>query len=145
MSAGSARIIPAVLLVMSLLGCTLIGETITLTPTPSLPTVEFLFPANNAQVFEGTDLTIDLLARDADGGIGRVELFVDALSDSEPYQEAIPVAIAPADFRVEMNWLAQGVGRHQFTAKAYRANGTPGDETTIVIEVIPRATPLPTP
>jgi len=40
-----------------------------------------------------------------------------------------------------MNWLAAGVGRHQITAKAYRADNTPGDETTIVVEVIPRPTP----
>ncbi|MEL6151067.1 MAG: Ig-like domain-containing protein [Chloroflexota bacterium] len=124
---------------LSIGACTLVGEQIELTPTPTLPTVEFLFPENNAQVFEGTDLTLDIVARDSVGGIGRVELFVDELSDGEPYREVSPDEDGVIDtYRVEMNWLAAGVGRHQFTAKAYRNDGTPSDETTIIVEVIPR-------
>ncbi|MEO1441391.1 MAG: Ig-like domain-containing protein, partial [Chloroflexota bacterium] len=79
---------------LSIGACTLVGEQIELTPTPTLPTVEFLFPENNAQVFEGTDLTLDIVARDSVGGIGRVELFVDELSDGEPYREVSPDEIA---------------------------------------------------
>lgn len=127
----------------SLLACTLTGDQVEITPTPALPTVEILFPANNAQVFEGTDLTIDLVARDADG-INRVEIFIDSLADEEPDQVVRPDSINPVGvFRVETNWLARGVGRHQITAKAYRIDGTPGDETTIVIEVVERAPDSP--
>ena len=135
---------PLLLLAFSLIACTLAGSGQTVpppSPTPDLPTVRFLYPENNAQVYEGTDLTLDLLAEDG-VGVRRVELFVDSLSDAEPFNSATPPAIMPEKrFRVEMNWLAAGVGRHQITAKAYRADNTPGDETTIVVEVIPRPTP----
>jgi len=128
-------------LVLALLasGCTLIGESIPTTPTPDRPTVTFLYPPNNAQVFEGTDLTIELLAQDDTAGIERVELFLDDISD-EPLRTARPVdnATVPV-FRVEMNWLASGIGRHQLTARTYRLDGTPSDEETILIEVISRA------
>lgn len=131
-------------LLMSVLGCTLAGETVPLTPTPDLPSVVFLFPLNNASVFEGTDLTIDLLARDSTQGISRVELYVDSFTDQEPLQTATPVdGVAVPEFRVEMNWLAQGAGRHQMTALAYREDGIQSFETTIVIEVIARETPSP--
>ncbi len=131
-------------LAFSSVACTLTGEQITLTPPPTLPTVEFLFPDNNATVFENADLTIDLLAQDAQG-IDRIELFVDALGDGEPYRVLEPAESGATSFRVETNWLAQGVGGHSLTAKAYRTDGTPGDETTIVIEVVQRPTPLPAP
>ncbi len=127
-----------------LAGCTLIGESLPVTPTPALPQVSFIFPDNNAQVFQGTDLTLDILATDPAGGIARVDLFVDTPSDGEVYQQASPVAAeAVPTFRTEMNWLAAGVGRHQFVAKAYRTDGTPSDETILIIEVIPRQTPAP--
>lgn len=131
-------------LAILLAGCTLIGESLPITPTPALPQVEFLFPDNNAQVFQGTDLTLDILATDPTGGIARVDLFVDTPSDGEPYQQSSPVAAeAVPTFRTEMNWLATGIGRHQFVAKAYRTDGTPSDETILIIEVIPRQTPTP--
>jgi hypothetical protein len=131
-------------LAMLLAGCTLTGESPPVSPTPALPQVAFLFPDNNAQVFQGTDLTLDILATDPTGGIARVDLFVDTPADGDPYQQASPVAAeAVPTFRTEMNWLAAGPGRHQFVAKAYRTDGTPSDEALLVIEVIPRQTPTP--
>ncbi|MEO0562731.1 MAG: Ig-like domain-containing protein [Chloroflexota bacterium] len=121
------------------LACSFTAEQIPLTPTPDIPSVQFQFPNNNAQVFEGTDLSIELLASDNTQGIARIELYVDALTDSEPYQTASPVAAeAVPVFTARMNWLAQGIGRHQFTAVAFRPDGFQSDEVTIVVEVIPR-------
>lgn len=120
--------------------CTLTDSPPTLTPTPDLPSVSFQFPENRSQVFEGTDLTLDLVARDNTQGIARIELLVD----TQPLQEATPIGgEAVPVFRVEMNWLAQGIGNHILTATAYRADGTPSDETNIVLEVIPRSAPSP--
>lgn len=123
-----------------IVGCTLTGEYIPPTATPDIPSVEFLFPQNGSQVFEGTDMEIDLVARDNSGqGITRVDLFVDAFTDQEPYLSVSPTeAEAVPVFRVNSNWFAQGVGNHQMTAIAYRADGLQSFETTIVIEVLAR-------
>jgi len=122
-----------------LAGCTLIGESIENSPAPDLPTVDFLFPPNGAQVIEGTDLTIEVLAQDANVGIERVMLFVDEDSSGEPLQVARPVDAATVPiFRVEMNWLAAGVGQHRLTTRAYRLDGTPSNEATIIVDVVAR-------
>lgn len=124
-------------------GCTLIGESTSPTATPNRPTISFLYPSNNAQVFEGTDMTVELLAQDTAAGIERVELFVDDMQ-SEPLRTASPVDAATVPvFRVEMNWLAAGVGRHQLTARAYRLDGTTSDDQTIIVDVIPRGDASP--
>jgi len=138
------------LLSIVMTGCTLVGEQIPLTPTPDLPAVSFRFPENNAQVFENAELPIELLATDNSQGISRVELYVDALTDGEPYRTATPLESETVPvFTARMNWLAQGVGRHQLTAVAYRADGIQSDEQILVVEVIPRpgreGTPATTP
>jgi hypothetical protein len=140
------RVLRGAWLLLSLLACTLTGEAIPLTPTPDLPSIQFQFPDNNAQVFENTDLTIELLATDNSQGISRIELYVDAFTDETPHQTASPVGGEPVPvFTATMNWLAQGVGRHRLTAVAYREDGLQSDETTIVIEVIPRDGGTPDP
>ena len=71
------RLILRVLLVI-LAGCNLAqSDSITPIPTPDLPVVEILSPVNNRQIFEGTEFDIDIVARDTNPGIGRVELFID--------------------------------------------------------------------
>lgn len=134
------HIIVWILLALMSAGCTLVGEVVPLTPTPALPSVSFRYPENNAQVYENTDLTIELLATDNVLGISRIDLYIDTLpDDSQPYNSASPVEAdtVPA-FAVNMNWLAQNTGRHTLTAIAYRADGLQSDETTIVIEVLER-------
>jgi hypothetical protein len=134
------------LLVVSLLAllallpaCTLIGPEVPLTPTPDLPSIQFQYPANNAQVFINTDLNIELVARDNTGGISRVELYVGPLAEGEPLQTIRPVdAESVPVFTVTANWLARPVGATSLTAVAYRADGVRSDETTILIDVIPR-------
>lgn len=107
------------------------------TPLPTLdaPLVEFLSPVNGSTVFEGTDLIIDLVARDTGAGVAKVELLVDDLS----HQEGEPVeSAAVPTFTITMNWLAQGLGRHSLTALAYRPDGTASPPTIISIEVVAR-------
>ncbi len=118
-----------------LAACNLGTAAITPSPTPELPSVEFLFPANNARVEEGTDLTLDILASDKLEGIARVELY----ADGQLVNEARPTeALSVTDFRVEMNWIAQGAGTlHTLAAIAYRLDGTPSDQAAIVVEVVP--------
>jgi len=102
-------------------------------PTPDIPTVEILSPVNNQQVREGIMFDLDIVGRDPGAGIERIELFID----DQKINEATPLeAEAVAVFRVTMNWLAQGVGRHVVEAIAYRADGTPSDPFTISIEVL---------
>ena len=40
-------------------------------------------------------------------------------------------------FTVNMNWLAQGQGRHTLSAIAYRPDGTSSDVETILVNVLP--------
>jgi hypothetical protein len=122
-------------MVFALASCNLGGSQETPVPTPDLPTVEFLFPQNGSTVLEGTDLSIDLVARDSSTGIVRIELLVDG----EKINEAIPQdAVMVPVFRVNMNWLAQGVGLHPLSAVAFRLDGTSSDEAIISVEVLPR-------
>ncbi len=117
-------------------GCNLSAGTPTPFPTPDIPTVEFLYPANNSTVLEGIDLNIELLAADASAGIARVELLID----DQPHQEGRPQASsAVPTFTITMNWLAQGIGQHAFTAIAYRENGAASAPKTIIIEVVSKS------
>ncbi len=102
-------------------------------PTPDLPTVRFVAPANNARVLQGTDLTVDIYAEDNNVGIARVEFRVDGVTvqDGGPANFSVD-----RQFRVQMSWLAQGIGLHIFSVVAYRPDGTPSDETFITVEVV---------
>ena len=125
------------LIILILSGCNLQSGTPTPSPTPNIPTIQFQFPQNNSTVLEGVDLDIDLVANDPGSGVARIELLVD----DQPHQEGRP-EISPEvpTFTVKMNWLAQGVGAHSFTAVAYRLDGTPSAPVTIIVEVVPRQT-----
>jgi len=118
-----------------LTGCNLQSGTPTPIPTPNIPSIEFQFPQNNSTVLEGLDLNIDLVATDPGSGVARVELLVD----DQPHQAGKP-EISPEvpTFTVKMNWLAQGIGAHSFTAVAYRLDGTASAPQTIIVEVVPR-------
>lgn len=120
-------------LLVFLAACNLVGVGPTPTPTPELPTVEFLFPANGATIVENAELSIDLIARDGGAGVARIEFLVDGqkISDALPQDTAtVPV------FRIETNWLAQGVGLHSLSAVAYRLDGTGSPESIIIVEVV---------
>jgi hypothetical protein len=137
------RVAAALLALLALVACNLSNQPQpTPTPTPSLPTVQFLAPANNAQIPEGTDVDIDIVASDAGIGIGRVELLVD---DQKINERGPDVSAAVPVFTVRMNWLARVVGRHTLTAIAYRPDGTPSDPVVIIVDVIPAATAEATP
>jgi hypothetical protein len=104
-------------------------------PHTGLPSVEFLFPANQSAVVENTDLSIDLVARDAQSGIARIELMVDGQKINEATPEDAP---AVPVFRVNMNWFAGGAGFHSLSAVAYRPDDTASSEAIIIVEVVPR-------
>lgn len=134
----SQFLITSALVLLMLSGCNLgrpAAPTPTAPPTPDIPTAEFLAPPNNSQVFEGTDFALDIVARDSGSGITRLELYVDGVKINEAEPEnglSVPV------FRVEMNWLAQGIGLHALEAIAYRADGTRSVEGRLTIEVVAR-------
>lgn len=133
--ASLVRVFAIACIALLLSACTLSNQP-PASPTPDrvLPQVEILFPANDANVIEGTDLTIDILATDSvDPGIARVELIVDEQLINERGPD---VSVAVREFRVEMNWLAQGLGRHAVTVIAYRPDGTQSDPKTIVVNVL---------
>jgi len=121
-------------LIIALTGCNLGAPQATPVPTPDIPTVEILAPPNNQQVFDGTNFDIDILARDASQGIKRIELYVDETL----INESTVVSGTQPQYRVTMNWLAQGVGFHVISAVAYREDDTRSDEFLINLEVIPR-------
>jgi hypothetical protein len=96
--------------------------------------VEFIYPSNGDKVVEGTDLTFDLLAQDSSAGIEKIALFhnEEVLREVSP-----PNGIAESQFRVEVNWLAQGTGLHAFSAIAYRSGGGESRPVYLSIEIIP--------
>jgi hypothetical protein len=116
--------------------CNLVLEDeITAIPTADIPTIEFLFPANNQQVVEGLVFDVELLARDTNPGIARVDFYVDdtlikSVNPVESESETI--------FTVRMNWRAEGIGLHIFEAMAYRPDGIASDSSFITVEVIAR-------
>jgi hypothetical protein len=129
------RILIVLLAGWALTGCNLNASQLTPVPTPDLPGVEFLYPSDGSGVIEGTDLTIDLIARDESQGINRIELLLNGIR----LREAVTDDHNPVPaFRVEMNWLAQGTGLHVLTAIAYRPDGTRSDEADIIVEVLER-------
>jgi len=105
-------------------------------PTPDLPQVRFLFPENNAQVYDGAEILVDILAEDATAGIVKIDFLVDGVK----INEGIPAAVT-SPFRVQMNWIANGIGGHTLSVISYRADGTtslevPGSNL-ILAEVVP--------
>jgi hypothetical protein len=114
--------------------CNLTATAPTPAATPDLPQVEFISPLNGATIFPETLLDIDIVAQDATAGITRIEFYVDG----EMLEEGSPDSGQEAVFRVTMNWLTEGVGLHSLGVIAYRPDGTPSQETTIVVEVIAR-------
>lgn len=127
-----------VALILLLAGCNLNapGEP-TPSPTPSIPSVEFISPSEGDRVVEGFDMTIDLVGRDdtPGAGVARIEVRLNGqrLQEATPEND-IPVAV----FRVETNWITEGVGKHVLSAIAYRRDGTASNERFITIEVVQR-------
>ena len=121
---------PTALLLVLLVGCTLESTPV---PTPDLPRVQFIAPANNSRVVNNTDLTIDLFAQDSTIGIAKIELYADGTLVKEA---SLPNYDVQTDFRVQVNWLASGLGFHALSAIAYRPDGTRSDETFLSIEVV---------
>ena len=118
-----------------LTACSLAKPTATPAPTPDIPQIEILSPANTQQVLEGFDFDLDISASDSSQGIQWIELYVDdvLINTSQPVNGPVPV------FRVTMNWLARGIGFHKISAVAYRANDVRSSEHVIILEVIPRS------
>jgi hypothetical protein len=123
----------AIAITLVLAGCNLDSSTPTPVPTPDIPSVEFLYPDNDARVTEGTDLTIDIVARDDTAGIQRIELYVNGQLLNTA---TVPDFGTEPVYRVEMNWFANGIARHVLSAIAYRADGTPSEETFLDVEVV---------
>jgi len=127
------RALSLLALILILSACNLQSGPPTPIPTPNIPTVRFQFPQNNSTVLEGVELDIDLIASDPGPGVARVELLVDDQRHQEGKPEVSPQV---PTFTVKMNWLAQGVGIHSFTAVAYRLDGTASVPVTILVEVV---------
>ena len=130
------RSLTALALALALIsGCNLQRGEPTAIPTPNLPTVTFSFPLDGSAINEGTDLAIEIVARDDTAGVARVELLLDDL----PHEEGAPLdANAVPVFTVRFNWVAQQAGLHSLTAIAYRPDGTASTPTTIRINVLRR-------
>jgi hypothetical protein len=108
--------------------------------TPDVPVVEFLYPPNNSTVLEGTDLTLDIVARDTSIGVSRLEVYLNDVLLREV--ELADYTVEPV-YRIQVNWLADGAGLHALTAIAFRPDGTRSDEGRITLEIVPRPTPTP--
>ena len=109
-------------------------------PTPDVPRVRFMFPDNNSNVLEGTDLAVELLAEDGGSGISKIQLAVDDVLQGEGKPEIAPSVPA---FSAKIHWIAKGIGMHSLTAVAFRASGQSSDSTTLVLNVIARPETTP--
>jgi hypothetical protein len=126
----------AIILLLMLAGCNLTPAQPTSTPAPDRPGVRFLAPEDGATVFAGTDLTLDVYGWDETEGAGVAEIQVlvnGALLRSAVVQDAL----ALPEFRVEMNWVAEGVGPVRIVAVAYRGDGTFSEEAALTVQVLP--------
>lgn len=132
-----SRLLTLGCLLLAVSACNLAKPSPTPLPTQDAPTVEIIAPPNNATVIEGTDFTIDMVARDAGSGVSKIELLVDGslINQVNPFDNA-----AEPIFRAQINWVALGEGKHLFEAIAYRPDGQRSDSAFISIEVLP-ATP----
>jgi hypothetical protein len=122
-----------VVLITALSGCNLqSADSITPMPTPDLPRIEILSPANNQRVILGTEFDFDVVARDETAGIARIELRINdrLVQEAEPPEGVVGV------FRAQMNWLAQTEGIALVEAIPYRADGTQGDPARLSLEVV---------
>lgn len=130
------RSVVLLLAMMTLAACNLTqSDQVTPVPTPDIPQIEILAPANNRQIVESIEFDIDIVARDENPGVSRVELFVDG----ESINAATPIdATFVPVFRVTMNWRAQGEGFHLIEAVAYRPDGSQSDPAALTIEVLLR-------
>jgi hypothetical protein len=117
-------------IILIMMGCTLEATPF---PTPDIPRVQFVSPANNSRVVDGTDLTIDLFGQDSSLGIAKIEFYANGSLIKEA---SLPNYDVQTDFRVQVNWLASGVGFHALSAIAYRPDGTRSDEAYLSIEVV---------
>ncbi|HRF97486.1 MAG TPA: Ig-like domain-containing protein [Aggregatilineales bacterium] len=117
-------------MILIMTGCTLEATPF---PTPDIPRVQFVSPANNSRVVDGTDLTIDIFGQDSSLGIAKIEFYANGSLIKEA---SLPNYDVQTDFRVQVNWLASGVGFHALSAIAYRPDGTRSDEAYLSIEVV---------
>lgn len=117
-----------------LAACNLNAPQPTPIPTPDVPRAFFNNLENGSSVYEGTDLELDIVAQDDTVGVQKIELYLDGekFNEGETENGAVPV------FRVTMNWVAEGLGRHTLGLLAYRPDGTTSQETIIAITVIAR-------
>ena len=120
-------------------GCTLQRINTTAPSTPeegsSNPYVKIVYPDNNAQIYEGISLIIEILAVDEDQGITRVDIYLN----DQKYQEVRPndSDTVPV-FAAEVNWISEGYGIHQFRAEAYSVDDRLVAETTLIVRVLRR-------
>jgi hypothetical protein len=129
------------MLCLLLAGCNLSTGTLTPVPTADVPQIEVINVENGASAYVGTDLTFDIVARDATAGVVRIELRVDGMLLNET---ETPDSQPQTVFRVLMNWVAEGEGRHFVSLIAYRADGTPSNELRLLLDVV-AATSEPSP
>jgi hypothetical protein len=127
-----AHFVLALLIALLCAACNLNAPPPTPVPTPDVPRAYFNNLENGAIVTEGTDVQLDIVAQDETAGVAKIELYVDG----EFYNEGVVAGEPVPIFRVTMNWLAAGAGRHTLGLLAYRADGTASDDTLIAVEVV---------
>lgn len=126
--------------VAMLAACNLIsttGSPAASAPTPDIPRVRILNPANNARISRGETLTLEVLAEDDGAGIHQVRLFVDdPLAEGEPYAAATAFNdIAAAAFMAHLDWEGERSKSYLLTVVSFRADGTRSDGTSISVHV----------
>lgn len=130
------KIVLLAALALLLSACNIRTNNSTNTPFPTLdiPRVQFISPANQQQLPEGTVLDINLLAEDS-VGVVRIELTVDDLL----FQTVSTDNNTPlASFSAAISWPVTGAGIHSMTAEAFRADGTKSSSANIIVDVQPQ-------
>ncbi len=99
------------------------------------PRVVIAAPASNTQFNEGQDIVVQSTTTD-DLGVIRVTLSVDNIVVQEDRLDPPQKSITR-----NQTWKALGVGPHTIIARAFRADGTASEPTSIVVTILAQPTP----
>jgi hypothetical protein len=105
---------------------------------PGKPIVVINAPATGSQFSEGQAVIVQSTSTDTKG-IVKVVLSVDNLVVQEDRIDPPQTAIQRSQ-----TWNAAGVGRHTIIVRAFRADGTPNEQVSTTVTVVPTSG-LPTP
>jgi hypothetical protein len=140
-------LIAIIVLLATMLACSLISEDSTLDERPLLtedrPTVLLLAPANGNAYAVGAEVTIHAVARDLGPGVARIEVIIGIPGQPVELVYESPNPAGEPQVEAVLKWQATGNQSYLVEARAYRADDTASAAETVRISVQPAPDILP--